>query len=156
MMSDDSHKPIDCPSNLASAEGGRIYAMMTGTPEAPRLGYLSEALPVTDDLLALAGNRLPTELFRIAAPCAESACKHFRGGACTLAQRIVDGMEPVVNALPACRIRSTCRWFKQEGGAACVRCPQVATHKAGATEEEWQIGDPDHLEPPNDVQQRID
>jgi hypothetical protein len=134
-------KPIDCPSAQANAPGARIYGVQTGGPEARRVGYLTETQPVSEKLLALAGDAKPTELFRIAAPCSESACKHFKGGACTLAHRILEGMRPVVNALPACQIRPTCRWFRQEGKSACLRCPQVVTDKPNASEHEKQIAD---------------
>ena len=29
--------------------------------------------------------------------------------------------------LPACQLRPDCRWWKQEGKAACMRCPLVMT-----------------------------
>jgi hypothetical protein len=70
-----------------------------------------------------------------------SGCRHFKGNACTLAHRIVDGLAPVVNALPPCQIRPTCRWFRQEGRNACLRCPQVITDKPNATAEEKRIAD---------------
>lgn len=132
------NKRIDCPSAQADAKASRIYGVMTGPSETQRVGYLTETLKPTKELLALSGAGKPTELFRIAAPCANSGCKHFNG-ACTLAQRIVANLPVVADALPACQIRSTCRWFHQEGKDACLRCPQVATDKAGATEEEIWI-----------------
>jgi hypothetical protein len=107
------------------------------------VGYLTETQPVSEKLLALSGPAKPTEVFRIAAPCAMSGCKHFKENACTLVQRIVEGLAPVVNALPACQIRSTCRWFSQEGRNACLRCPQVITDKPNATAEEKRIADDD-------------
>jgi hypothetical protein len=140
-VSQESRKPIDCPSAPATADGARIFGVMTGTPDAHRVGYLSEALPVSEKLLALAGPAKPTQLFRIAAPCANGGCKHFQGNTCTLAQRIVEGVPAVVNALPACQIRSTCRWFRQEGKEACFRCPQVMTDKSNASDYEKQIAD---------------
>jgi len=94
-------------------------------------------------LVALAGSAKPTQLFRIAATCVEGACKHFKGNACSLAQRIAEGAPVVVNALPACQIRSTCRWFRQEGKAACFRCPQVMTDKANASDFEKQVAGAD-------------
>jgi hypothetical protein len=142
-MSKASSKQIDCPSAQATAEGARIFGVMTGTPEAHRVGYLTEAMPVSDQLLALAGPAKPTQLFRIAAPCANGGCKHFAANTCTLAQRIVAGIPAVVNALPACQIRSTCRWFRQEGREACFRCPQVMTDKSTASDYEKQIADAD-------------
>ena len=68
-------------------------------------------------------------------------CKHFKGNTCSLAKRIVEGVPAVVNALPACEIRPTCRWFRQEGKAACFRCPQVMTEKSNASDYEKQIAD---------------
>jgi hypothetical protein len=41
--------------------------------------------------------------------------------------RIARYPHPVVKALPVCTIRAECRWFAQEGRAACERCPQVVT-----------------------------
>lgn len=138
-----ARKEIDCPSAQATADGARVFGVLTGTPEAHRVGYLTETLPVSEKLLALAGPVKPTQLFRIAAPCAGASggCKHFKSNACSLAERIVAGISPVVNALPACQIRSTCRWFRQEGKEACFRCPQVMTDKSNASEYEKQIAD---------------
>jgi hypothetical protein len=36
-------------------------------------------------------------------------------------------MPAVVDALPPCLIRKECRWYSQEGGAACRRCPEITT-----------------------------
>jgi len=142
-MSKESSKQIDCPSAQATTDGARIFGVMTGTPEAHRVGYLTEALPVSEKLLALAGSAKPTQVFRIAAPCANGGCKHFRDNTCNLARRIVEGVPAVVNALPACQIRSTCRWFRQEGKEACFRCPQVMTDKSNASDYEKQIANAD-------------
>ena len=140
-MSKGSSQEIDCPSAQATEDGARVFGVMTGTPETYRVGYLTETLPISEKLLALAGEAKPTQLFRIAAPCANDGCKHFKGSSCTLAQRIVQGVPAVVNALPACQIRSTCRWFRQEGKEACFRCPQVMTDKSNASDYEKQIAD---------------
>jgi hypothetical protein len=36
-------------------------------------------------------------------------------------------MPAVVNVLPPCIIRKECRWYSQEGRAACKRCPEITT-----------------------------
>ena len=46
---------------------------------------------------------------------------------------------PVVGALPRCAIRPTCRWFRQEGREACLRCPQVATELRNPSELELAV-----------------
>ena len=45
----------------------------------------------------------------------------------TLAQRIVETLDPVVDALPSCLVRASCRWYAEQGAQACFRCPQVVT-----------------------------
>ena len=71
----------------------------------------------------------------------KGACRHFAGGDCTLAQRIVATLDPVVSELPACQIRKTCLWFHQEGKDACLRCPQVVTrHSSAAAIDRWIDG----------------
>jgi hypothetical protein len=106
---------------------------MTGGDDdaAPQVAYLERPLPVTQEVLNLFVSVRPTEVMRVAAPCEESKCKHFDGQDCRLAVRLVQILPAVVDALPQCHIRATCRWFRQEGKAACVRCPQVATVSYG-------------------------
>jgi hypothetical protein len=52
-------------------------------------------------------------------------------------------MPAVESPLPACRIRPTCRWFLQEGKAACQRCPQIVTFSANPTEQLSLAATPD-------------
>jgi hypothetical protein len=69
----------------------------------------------------------PTEVFRLAATCAEHLCPHFDGADCRLASRVVQILPAAVDMLPPCIIRKDCRWYSQEGGAACLRCPEITT-----------------------------
>jgi hypothetical protein len=93
----------------------------------PRIVYLNELLPATADVLALSAPLKPTEVYRLSATCAEHKCPHFDGADCKLAARIVNILSAVVDALPPCTIRKDCRWYSQEGGAACRRCPEITT-----------------------------
>ena len=142
-MSKGSSAEIDCPSAQATAPNARVFGVITGSPEAHRVGYLTETQPLSDELLAIAGSAKPTQLFRIAGTCSGDGCKHFKGNNCSLAKRIVDGVPAVVSGLPACQIRSTCRWFRQEGREACFRCPQIMTDKSNASDYEKYIADVD-------------
>ena len=119
-------KNLMCPSAPAEIKGSRVLGVAGGTLEAPEVSYLNEFLPVNDEVLALAGP-VPTRVLRFAAPCQESKCCHFDGAKCNLVTRIVQILPVVVDALPACLIRSTCRWYEQEGREACQRCPQIIT-----------------------------
>jgi hypothetical protein len=124
-----------CPSQTSIGPDTQVFGVLTGSAaEGLQVGYLTEALPASPELLAVAAPAKPTEVFRTAAPCVERGCQHFDGAKCQLAARITSMLYPVVSALPRCAIRRTCRWFRQEGRKACLRCPQVATEQRNPSE----------------------
>jgi hypothetical protein len=116
-----------CPSAQPEMAGSLLFGVVTGSVDRPRVAYLAEPQPVSDELLAMSGPVRPTEVFRFAAPCAMSQCRHFDGVNCRLVQRTVQLLPVAVERLPPCRLRPKCRWWRQEGRAACLRCPQVVT-----------------------------
>ena len=128
-------KPLLCPSAQPDMKDARILGVVSGTAEAQELAYLNEYLPASEELLATAAPANPLQVFRIAAQCEEKACCHFDGKKCRLATRIVQILPAVSEALPPCLIRSTCRWYQQEGRAACLRCPQVITETYEPSED---------------------
>ena len=117
-----------CPSAQPEIPGSVAFGVITGSSENPRVAWIERPVPVTSELLALTSPVAPTQVLRIAAPCQEQACCHFDGTDCRLATRLVQLIPAVVESLPACRIRPDCRWFIQEGSAACRVCPQVVTY----------------------------
>ncbi|HVK99531.1 MAG TPA: hypothetical protein VM553_06965 [Dongiaceae bacterium] len=123
------HK-LHCPSAQPDWEGAKVFGVVGGTPDAPATAYLAAPAPVTPELLAQTAPVSPDEVFRIAAPCACSGCDHYAEAEskCRLVQKIVRWVPVVTDSLPVCSIRAECRWFEQEGRAACMRCPQVVTN----------------------------
>jgi hypothetical protein len=119
--------PLLCPSAQPEQDGAVAFGVVGGTPEEPLVRPLERPLPVTTDLLQLARPVRPTEVFRFAAPCMGKGCAHFVDSHCKFATKVVRMLPDVVDSLPECDIRSQCRWFDQEGRAACLRCPQVVT-----------------------------
>src|ERR1044071_5381845 len=116
-----------CPSARPEMPGAVACGVVAGEVSAPRRVHFDEPQPVTKELLALAEPAEPTEVFRFAAPCAGNACQHFDGRDCQLAARIVQILPAAVSSLPPCTLRPECRWWRQEGKAACLRCPQVVS-----------------------------
>jgi hypothetical protein len=127
-----------CPSAQPGMENCRVLGLVDlglvdsearsdADKPAPRIVYLNEILPATTDVLALSAPLKPTEVFRLSATCEEHKCPHFDGVDCRLATRIVQTLPAVVDKLPPCTIRKDCRWFSQEGAAACHRCPVITT-----------------------------
>jgi len=105
----------------------QVLGVVRRNGPAPMLEYLNEHLPAGPEVLAMAAPLKPTDMFRLAATCAEHKCPHFDGADCRLATRVVQILPAVVDSLPPCIIRKDCRWYSQEGGAACKRCPEVTT-----------------------------
>lgn len=142
-MEESTHNKIPlCPSSRAEIDTGIVYGVVSGKREEPRVTYLKQPQIVTEELLAKTHPVTPTEVFRIASTCATSKCSHFDGKDCRLAQRIVNQLPNVVEELPACSIRRDCRWWNQEGKAACLRCPQVITDHYNASELMCEVAMP--------------
>ena len=131
-----------CPSAQPEMDGSLVFGVIGGTAEEPQVAYLDVPQPVTEEVLALTQPVKPTEVFRIAAPCAERACQHFDGSKCQLAMRVAQMLPVVVDRLPPCAIRPHCRWWQQEGKAACARCPAVVTEMYQPTDQQRQAADP--------------
>ena len=123
-------RPLLCPSAPPDKTDGVAFGVVQGTADEPRLRHLAEPQPVTDELLHLAAPARPTEVFRFAAPCAGSSCQHFDGSSCRLVSRVVKLLPAVTDDLPPCLIRPSCRWWREQGRNACVRCPQIVTESS--------------------------
>ena len=132
-----TQQPLKCPSAQPGMGDVQILGVISRDAEAPQLAYLDEPMPPTPEILALAAPLNVDQVFRLSARCEEKKCTHFDGHDCQLAVRIAKMLPEVVDYLPACNTRPDCRWFKQEGRAACVRCPQIVTATQEA-DEHWQ------------------
>ncbi len=128
-----------CPSARPESEDSVVFGIISGTVAEPRVAYLKQPLPISDELIAKASPITPTEIFRMATPCAAKACLHFDGQDCRLAKQIAEKLPTVAEELPPCSIRQDCRWWKQEGKAACIRCPQVITDNYNPSEVAIQV-----------------
>jgi len=124
--SETSTRPL-CPSAPSHWRDAEAFGVVAGTVSDPRVSYLERTVPVSKELLALAAPASPTEVFRFAAPCVCDACGHYQDSRSHLVEKVVQELPAVVEELPVCMIRHGCRWFGQEGAAACFRCPMVVT-----------------------------
>jgi hypothetical protein len=121
----------------------RVFGVRRELGEVAFIQHLAEPLAVSDEILALAGGAPPGEIFRFSAPCAESACEHFDGARCRLGAKI-SLLPRTVAAVPACRIRPSCRWFAEQGSAACLRCPLIFSETANPSDDLSLAADPLH------------
>lgn len=131
-MSPRVERALKCPSAQPGMDDVQVLGVVSREGAAPRLAYLDQPMAATPEMLELAAPVAVSEVFRLSARCEESKCTHFDGTRCQLAVRIAKLLPEVVETLPACNIRPDCRWFRQEGRAACMRCPQIVTGNAEA------------------------
>lgn len=130
-MSEEDQRSL-CPSAPPSWPDAHVFGVVGGSVNDPRVAYLDRPVAASDAVVAKTSPAEPGEVLRIAAPCATSSCVHFGDGLCGLVSNVVELLPTVTTRLPKCSIRSNCLWFKQEGRAACQRCPQVVTSRQTA------------------------
>ncbi|WP_299864695.1 hypothetical protein [uncultured Hoeflea sp.] len=135
----DADSAAACPS-AACEPGSRLHGLFG--PDG-RLMRLSPPLEIDQSFVEAARQgRSPTKRFRFTSECVEGRCGQWRDGKCGVAIKAREqlaghaGAEAHVrpggrsSALPACAIRSTCRWFAQEGGDICAACSFVVTDQS--------------------------
>src|SRR5262249_47463321 len=111
----DGTDPLLCPSARADQDDAVVFGVVAGSVSEPTVTYLAEPQPMTSELAEAVVPLDPGEVFRIGASCQQSLCQHFDGGKCRLAERTVNMLPAAVSALPPCRLRPRCVWFRQEG-----------------------------------------
>lgn len=120
--------PLACPSAAADWEDAQLFGVVEGDPGEPRVTYFPPR-PITPELLALLPSELHAEeVFRFTAPCRGTQCQQFQNGHCGVARAAAEFLPALAGqALPVCNLRPHCRWWVDEGVAACRRCPTVVT-----------------------------
>jgi hypothetical protein len=134
--------PLSCPAAPPHWPEAKIFGIAGGTIDHPEITFLDEAVPVTPELLAAATPVHPREVFRFSATCKQGGCPHWSDdepGRCTLVSAILKEFDPVTDALPPCAIRKSCRWWAQEGRAACQRCAGIATDTGELPDDESAV-----------------
>lgn len=116
---------LDCPSAQPDMTGARPFGVIQGKAQELRIAFFKKSTLDGFDWRARFSSLDATQIFRFAARCEEDRCSHFDGERCSLGRRVRSNLPPVVDALPPCLIRATCRWFDEQGGQVCLRCPQV-------------------------------
>ena len=118
----------------------KVFGVFIDTPQAGmRVGYLTEAQPSRPILSPLPQPARPAEVLRIAVALHGRRMRAFRRVRLQTCHARHQHARPGGSGLPRCVIRPTCRWFRQEGRAACLRCPQVVTELRHGTDLQRQV-----------------
>ncbi len=116
---------LTCPSSRC--EPGASLIAIVG--DDGRLAHVTPALTVDEAFVeAAAQHGSPEARMRFASPCLEAGCAQWTGSSCGIIEQVMAaGIGPAGGRLPRCAIRPSCRWYAQEGAAACRACPLVVT-----------------------------
>ncbi len=81
----------------------------------------------------------PEKAVRVANKCIKSGCRQWTGEKCGVIDDALDKVENqfLKNHVPECAIRTTCRWYSQQGEIACKVCPLVSTYTEYPTENKF-------------------
>lgn len=115
-----------CPSSTAS-EGSILLGVINtnGT-----VGFINNKVELTGELYhEILKKGEPEKHFRFSTNCVEAGCQQWKSGNCSVIKKIFFANEDLEleSQLPDCSIRSSCRWYFQEGAKACSFCPYIIT-----------------------------
>ncbi|ADP82639.1 hypothetical protein [Pseudofrankia inefficax] len=126
-------RPATCPSS--SCEPGHLLIGIV-RPDGTTAGVWPP-LPIDEAFVASAraADRVPEARLRFAGPCVTSQCHQWHGDRCRIGDLVAGQPQAAVGpgaaaAPPPCAIRATCRWWSQNGVAACRSCPKVVHTRA--------------------------
>jgi hypothetical protein len=115
----------DCPVASPNMGDARPFGIVSGAGRETRIAFFKKS---TLGGFAWRGHFSDVEasqVLRFGARCTEHGCSHYDGRQCALGDQVDRHLAPVVDQLPACLIRGSCRWFAERGAGVCLRCPQV-------------------------------
>ena len=131
-----------CPSAQPDQPGAQIIGVAEPREGGARIRLLAAPVPPASVAhLIPAGIPVP-EILRLAAPCAEQSCRHFQNERCALGARVATRLAPLTDRLVRCAIRPRCRWWAEQGAAACRRCPHIVTEPFQASDLLREIAGP--------------
>ena len=114
-----------CPSSTLQ-EGAILLGIVM--PDGS-VAYAKDRIVVDENFVRGTQGGTPAEQrFRFSSPCMKGACNQWTGSRCGVIDEVVEAVGgDVPSSLPHCSIRPQCRWFAQQGAAACGACPLVIT-----------------------------
>ncbi len=121
----DNKDDLLCPSAPLTKES-YLFGVLN---EQAEVQYLDSVVPVTEELLAgFQHIEQPEKHFRFTMTCGKDKCAQWDNNKCSVGSAIQKAEIKEINTKPArCGIRKACRWYSQEGLAACVLCKYVVT-----------------------------
>jgi hypothetical protein len=122
----DQHSK-SCPSSTLS-EGAILLGVINTNGS---VGYVTNPVELTGDLFeTVKQQKDPEKHYRFSSGCVETGCHQWQQGGCSVIKRVMQANDdvPLEQQMPDCSIRTSCRWYFQEGAKACSFCPYIITN----------------------------
>ena len=124
MPHNNEHK--SCPSSTCSEDA----VLLGKVKQDGTVGFLQNKMQL--DAAAVAEFQKmgePERRFRFSSPCVQKGCGQWSNGKCGVIKEVLNAFADanLPQDAPKCIIRSSCRWFHQEGVQACYACSFVIT-----------------------------
>ena len=122
-MSSDA---IMCPSNQCKP-GSKLLGIRQNNGI---IAILPDPLPIDEHFIETTReHEVPVlQRFRFTNKCIEAGCAQWNGQGCNVIENVMQHMDSIpttASELPACGIRSRCRWYLQKQTDACKICPYI-------------------------------
>jgi hypothetical protein len=121
------YKNLLCPSYRCEKDASLIGVI---GPEG-KVNFLNAKLEVSEEFISIASKgRTPEKRFRFSGKCTEHSCMHWKDDHCGLIDKLIENLANNIatpSKIPACPIRSDCRWYRQHNAKACSVCPYIIT-----------------------------
>ena len=131
MENPPSDQPGIAPKALCPSSRCTLGAILLGLVQSNgTIGFLKQRRMVDEFFVNLAHEgRQPEKRFRFADTCVKSGCLQWGNGRCGVIDRVLAANPDYKGSqqLPACSIRTNCRWYSQWGARACGVCPMIVT-----------------------------
>lgn len=68
-------------------------------------------------------------IVRVANKCHTNKCLNWEDNKCSLPSLFLSAIDDIISNQEKCMIKDSCRWFAQEGGRICLKCPLISTRE---------------------------
>lgn len=118
----DPNEELLCPS-YQCVSGAQLIGIAQANQQ---IEFIGNPIRIDRQFVKIAQEGRPPETrFRFAKKCGKSICANWAGGHCGLIAELRDNREGLGGELPNCGIRDRCRWYAEQGAAACDICPNI-------------------------------
>lgn len=117
-----------CPS-APFKKGNSVFAIFEGD----QMTFTDSMIPITEALMSESSFFSEKTEVRTTMKCVTKGCINWNGKKCTVPDQMSYFFQPLeeISAFKNCPLKTTCRWYAQDGEQSCSICPLIRTKPFG-------------------------